>query len=299
MRATLQDLLAAGGPILADGAMGTLLTAQGLPAGSPPPLWNAEQPDKVRAVHRAYIEAGAQVILTNSFVASRILLNRYGLGERASELNRIAAQLARAEADAADRPVVVGGSIGPTGEMLEPYGALTVEDAKAAFAEQAGALAEGGVDAFWIETMSDLEEVRAAVQGCREAAPEMPLVATMTFDTGGRTMMGVTPEKALETLGGFGALALGGNCGNGPDEIEAVISKMHAANPNVVLIAKANAGKPRLEGGVTVFDATPEVMAGYAVKMRDLGATIIGGCCGNTPAHIRAMARALREGQPA
>lgn len=301
MKATLQDLLAAGGPILADGAMGTLLTAQGLPAGSPPPLWNVERPEAVRAVHRAYIEAGSQIILTNSFVASRVLLGRYGLGERAAELNEAAARLARAEADAADRPVVVAGSIGPTGEMLEPLGTLSFEDAKAAFAEQAGALAAGapatgGVDVFWIETMSDLEEVRAAVEGCRQAAPGLPLVTTMTFDTGGRTMMGVTPERALETMSGLGAMALGANCGNGPDEIEDVIRKMHAANPGATLVAKANAGRPRLENGVAVFDATPPVMAGYAARMRALGATIIGGCCGNTPDHIRAMARALREG---
>ncbi|MCZ7545024.1 MAG: homocysteine S-methyltransferase family protein [Anaerolineae bacterium] len=209
MKSTLETLLAPGRPVLADGAMGTLLTAQGLPAGTPPPLWNAEQPEKVQAVHRAYIEAGAQIILTNSFVASRVMLDRYGLGERAAELNRAAAEIARAVADAADRPVVVAGSIGPTGAMLEPYGTLSFADAQAAFAEQAAALADGGVDVFWVETMSDLEEARAAVEGCREAAPDVPVVATMTFDTGGRTMMGTTPEQALEALSGMGAAALG------------------------------------------------------------------------------------------
>ena len=294
MKTTLQSLLARGEPVLADGAMGTLLAAQGLPAGSPPPLWNAEQPDKVRAVHRAYIEAGAQIILSNSFVASRPLLARAGLGERTPELNLAAAQLARAEADAADTPVLVGGSIGPTGEMLAPLGTFAFEDAVAAFAEQAGALAAGGVDVFWIETMADLEEVRAAVEGCQQAAPHVPFVATMTFDAGGRTMMGVAPERALEAISAMGALAAGGNCGNGPDEIEDVIARMHAASPQAVLIAKANAGRPRLVDGVTVFDATPQVMAGYAVKMHARGARIIGGCCGNTPDHIRAMHEALR-----
>jgi 5-methyltetrahydrofolate--homocysteine methyltransferase len=141
--------------------------------------------------------------------------------------------------------------------------------------------------------MSDLEEVRAAVEGCRNAAPDMPLVSTMTFDTKGRTMMGVTPEKALAALGDFGVMALGGNCGNGPDEIAGVIEKMYGANANVVLIAKANAGLPHIEDGVTVYDATPDDMAEYAAHVHDLGARIVGACCGSTPDHIRAIAGAL------
>jgi 5-methyltetrahydrofolate--homocysteine methyltransferase len=293
MRTTLQELLASGQPVIADGAMGTMLFAHGLPRGGSPELWNVEEPERIRAIHRAYIEAGAQIILTNTFGGSRLRLSLHDLADRAAELNRAAAVLARAEADAAAHPVVVAGDIGPTGRLLEPYGDIAFDTAMEVFAEQARALVEGGADVLWIETMADLEEVRAAVEGARHAAPDMPLVVTMTFDTGGRTMFGVTPEKALQTIGGFDVLALGGNCGNGPAEIEGVISKMRAASPEAVLIAKSNAGMPRLEGGLPVYDATPEIMGEHAIRVHDLGANIIGGCCGSTPEHIRAIARAL------
>lgn len=294
MRTTLEELLAAGAPVVADGGMGTMLFSLGLAQGASPELWNVEQPDRIRSVHRGYIEAGAQIILTNSFGGNRIRLGTHGLADRAVELNIAAARLARAEADAAPQPVVVGGSMGPTGQMLAPMGTLSFEDAVDAFAEQARALVEGGVDVLWIETMSDLEEMRAAHTACRQVAPETPVVATMTFDTKGRTMMGVTPERALSVLGEFGVLALGANCGNGPDEVEAVIEKMSASGPAAPLIAKANAGLPRMVDGVAVYDATPEVMAGYARRVRDRGAQIIGACCGSTPDHIRAIAQALK-----
>lgn len=293
MRTTLQELLASGQPVIADGAMGTMLFAHGLPRGGSPELWNVEEPERIRAIHRAYIEAGAQIILTNTFGGNRLRLLLHELSERAAELNRAAAVLARAEADAAAHPVVVAGDIGPTGRLLEPYGDIAFDTAVSVFEEQARALAEGGVDVLWIETMADLEEVRAAVEGVRRGAPGVPVIATMTFDTNGRTMFGVTPEKALQTIGGFDVLALGGNCGNGPAEIEGVISKMRATSPEAVLIAKSNAGMPRLEGGLPVYDATPEIMGEHAIRVHDLGANIIGGCCGSTPEHIRAIARAL------
>jgi len=294
MRTTLQDLLAAGTPVVADGGMGTMLFSLGLVQGDSPELWNMDHPDRIRSVHRGYIEAGAQIILTNSFGGNRIRLGRHDLVGRAAELNAAAARLARAEADAVPQPVVVGGSMGPTGQMLAPMGTLSFEDAVEAFAEQARALVEGGVDVLWIETMSDLEEVRAAHTACRQAAPDVPVVTTMTFDTKGRTMMGVTPERALSTLGEFGVIALGANCGNGPDEIEGVIEKMNASGPAVPLIAKANAGLPRMVDGAAVYDATPEVMADYARRVREHGAQIIGACCGSTPDHIRAIAQALK-----
>jgi 5-methyltetrahydrofolate--homocysteine methyltransferase len=218
----------------------------------------------------------------------------HNLADRAAEINQAGTRLARSEADAAPHPVVVGGSMGPTGQLLAPLGSLDFEDARDAFEQQARALAAGGVDVLWIETMSDLEEVRAAVEGCRRAAPDVPLVSTMTFDTKGRTMMGVTPEKALESLSSLGVLALGGNCGNGPVEIEGVITRMHTANPQTILVAKANAGLPRMVNDVAVYDATPSVMADYARRVRDQGARIIGACCGSTPDHIRAIAAALR-----
>lgn len=296
MQTTWQALLAAGQPIIADGGMGTMLIARGLPRGTAPELWNVERPDDVRAIHRAYIQAGAQIILTNSFGGTRLRLGMHGLAERAAELNRAAARLARAEADAVPQPVIVAGSIGPTGQMLAPMGTLPPEEAAAAFAEQAEALVAGGADVLWIETMSDLEEVRAAVAGCRRAAPEVPVVATMTFDTRGRTMMGTTPEQAATALSELGVVALGANCGKGPDELEAAIGRMQGAGPGVPLVAKANAGAPRLEGGVAVYDATPDVMAAYALRVRALGAGIIGACCGSTPEHIRAIAGALAAG---
>jgi 5-methyltetrahydrofolate--homocysteine methyltransferase len=293
MKSTLEELLATNDVVVADGAMGSRLMAAGLPSGAPSELWNVENPDAVRAVHRSYIDAGSSVILTNSFVGSRPSLARHDLGERTTELNQAAAENARAEADAADRPIVIGGSMGPCGEMFAPFGPLTEEKGTAVFAEQAAALAAGGVDVFWIETMSDLQELLAAVAGCRQADPAIPVVATMSFDRKGRTMMGVTPEQALESLRPLGVAACGGNCGNGPDEILEVIEKIHALDPGAVLVAKANAGVPRLVDGQTIYDAEPPEMAVYAAQARDRGARIIGACCGSTAEHVRAIAEAV------
>ncbi len=295
MQTNLRDLLSSDHPVLADGAMGTMLFDLGLEQGDSPERWNLEYPDRVRRVHQDYIEAGAQIILTNSFGANRILLQQHGLSGQAEQINLTAAQLARAEADAAPVPVAVGGSIGPTGAMMEPLGELTYKAAKAVFEQQARGLAEGGVDAFWIETMYDLEEVRAAVDGCKSAAPELPIVATMTFDTNGHTMMGVAPEAAVEALTELGVISLGGNCGNGPEEIHNVLRKMNRSQSDLVLTAKSNAGVPHLVDGAPAYDATPEDMAEYALQAVEEGAKIIGGCCGSTPAHIRAMAEALQR----
>jgi len=292
---TFERLLSTRDYLLADGAMGTLLMAAGLTAGQAPERWNVERPQVIRDAYRAYIEAGSDIFLTNSFGGSRFRLKLHGLDGRVAELNRAAAQLARAEADAAGRPVAVGGSIGPSGELFEPLGTLSFDVACAGFAEQSAALAEGGVDVLWIETMSDLQEVRAAFEGARSVTG-LSIVTTMTFDTHGRTMMGVTPVQALEAMRELGAAALGGNCGNGPAEIEGVIRAMHAADPGAALVAKSNAGIPKYVDGEIVFDATPDVMARHALRARALGARIIGGCCGNTPDHVRAMAETLRSG---
>ena len=292
---SLETLLESGTVILADGAMGTMLMQAGLEYGGSPEAWNLEHPDRIRAIHREYIGAGSQIILTNSFGGSPFRLRRHGLHERTTEINRIAAELARAEADAAPHPVVVAGSMGPSGELFEPLGELTFDEAREGFAMQALGLAEGGVDVLWIETMSDLQEVQAVVEGVRSVT-SLPLVITMTFDMRGHTMMGVTPVVALEALKANGPLALGGNCGNGPGEIEGVIEAMHTADPTAVLVAKSNAGLPRVVGVDVVYDGTPEVMAQHARRVRELGARIIGGCCGTTPAHLRAMAEALRMG---
>jgi len=294
MKTTFQDLLASGEPVVADGGMGTMLFAQGLTRGESPELWNVTNPEAVRTVHRGYIQAGAQIILTNTFGCNRIRLGLHMLSERTAELNTAAARLARTEADAADHPAAVGGSMGPTGRMLAPLGDLDFDEAVAIFAEQAAALIAGGVDVLWIETMADLEEVRAAVAGCRQVVSDFPVVATMTFDTNGRTMMGVTPEKATEALGELKVLALGANCGNGPDELEQTIARMHTVSPGTILVAKANAGLPHMENGIAVYDATPDSMSSYARRVREQGARIIGACCGSNPDHIRAIAQALK-----
>jgi 5-methyltetrahydrofolate--homocysteine methyltransferase len=266
MKTTLQDLVASGRPVTVDGAMGTNLIELGLELGVPTGVWNVDEPEMVGKVHRDFIEAGSQIILTNTFVCNRLSLKLYDLADRAVELTRAAAQIARAEADAADAPVAVGGSIGPTGDILEPLGTLSHDEACETFEQQATALAGGGVDAFWIETMSDPEEVRTAVESCRRVDPDLPIVITMSF---------------------------GGNCGSSLDEINAVIDEMHTTDPGAVLVAKANAGLPHAEGDVTYYDATPEVMATYAKAVHERGARIIGACCGSTPTHLRAISQAL------
>ena len=288
------ELLRSPGPVLADGSMGTMLMAAGLLFGDPPEVWNTD-PDKsrrVRAVHRGYLDAGSQVILTNSFGGSSFRLKLHNLQDRVFELNQAAAALARAEAG---NEAAVAGSMGPTGELFEPMGALTYADAVASFAEQAAGLQAGGVDVLWIETMSDLNEVRAAVDGARQGAPGLPIVATMTFDTRGFTMMGVSPAEAVSALAELGLAAVGGNCGNGVDEIEGVVHGMCLTGASVPLVAKSNAGMPEIIDGAAVYGGTPEVMAEYARRARALGATVIGACCGSTPAHIRSMGQALRS----
>lgn len=279
--------------VLGDGAMGTMLQEAGLESGGAPELWNVERPEVIRGIYRGYADAGSQVITTNTFGGTSYRLGRDNMSGRVRELNVAGAWLAREVADAAGRPVLVAGDIGPTGEIFAPLGALQPEDAQAAFAEQAAALAEGGADFFLIETMSALEEVEAAIHGIRSAS-DLPIAATMTFDTHFRTMMGVKPAQALKALYGLGVRVIGANCGNGPAEIERIMSEMVAVKPDdVFLIAQSNAGLPKYDQGVIRYDGTPEVMAEYALKMRGLGVRYIGACCGSTPAHIAAMKAAL------
>jgi 5-methyltetrahydrofolate--homocysteine methyltransferase len=289
-----ESLLARPGLILADGGMGTMLMELGLQFGASPELWNVEQPDRVRQVHHGYLQAGSRVILTNTFGGNRLRLGLHNLQDRVVELNRAAAGLVRQEVEAAGGSAIVAGDIGPSGGILAPLGELEPEQAVEAFAEQAGGLIQGGVDILWIETLSSLEEMRAAVDGARQASRDIPIVATMTFDTRGRTMMGVTPEQAVQELSSWGLATFGANCGNGPEEIVAVITKMHAAAPQAALVAKANAGVPKLEKGRAVYGAGPEEMARYATAVADAGARIIGACCGSTPRHLEAMAAALK-----
>lgn len=288
----LQQLLESEPYVLLDGAMGTMLMDVGLASGAPPEEWNTRFPLKVQEVHAQYIAAGSRVILTNSFGGTSYRLKLHGLQDKVHELNRAAATNARAAASAAPHIIVVGGSMGPTGELLEPLGNMAYKEAVAAFAEQATGLVDGGVDVLWVETMSDVNEVRAAIDGVRSVT-DLPIVATMTFDTNGHTMMGVAPEAAVRALEELGVIAAGGNCGNGPGEIETVIRQMRSTKPDVLLVAKSNAGIPKWENEELIYDAAPDVMAHYAVKVHSLGARLIGGCCGSTPHHIRAMANAL------
>jgi len=288
-----QEMIAAPGVILADGAMGTMLFEAGLQFGESPERWNVEHPERVQAVHQAYLKAGSRILLTNTFGGNRWRLSLHGLEPRTREFVEAGARNTRFAVEATGGRALVAGDIGPSGSLLAPLGELDEAEAVAGFAEQAEALLEGGVDVIWIETMSDLGEVTAAVRGVRQASADVPILTTLTFDTHGHTMMGVTPEKALQVLSQQGAAAIGGNCGNGPEEILGVIEKMRAASPTATLIAKANAGLPTLVGGRAVYAATPESMAEYALAAADRGARIVGACCGSTPAHLRAMADSL------
>jgi 5-methyltetrahydrofolate--homocysteine methyltransferase len=283
----LAELLERRKTILGDGAMGTMLHLAGLTEGAPE-RWNVERPDVVSSIHRAYVEAGSDFISTNTFGGTRNRLALDGLADRVVELNEAGARLAR---EAAGEKLVAG-SMGPTGELMEPLGTLTPEGARASFAEQAKALRSGGADFVLIETMSALEEVQAAIEGAREAG--LPVAVTMSFDTHFRTMMGITPAKAVETIAGWGVRVIGANCGNGPAEIERIMTEMTKALPDgVVLMAKSNAGMPRWKDDRITYGGTPGVMAEYARKMAGLGVRIVGGCCGSTPEHIASMRKAL------
>jgi 5-methyltetrahydrofolate--homocysteine methyltransferase len=289
-----QELVDKGTTVVADGAMGTMLMQNGLEFGDPPEVWNLEHPEIIRRVQRGYLDAGSQILLTNTFGGNRLRLELHGREDRVDQLNRTAAVLARVEADAADHPAIVAGDIGPSGQIMAAIGGtLTPELAREVFAEQARGLAAAGVDVMWIETMSDLSEAVAAIQGARDAAPGVPVIATMSFDTRGHTMMGVSPEKAAAALLEAGAAAVGGNCGNGPDELIPVLERMRAAFPDATLVAKANVGQPTLVGMSVSYETTPEMMADFARRFREAGANVVGACCGSTPRHLRAMAEAL------
>lgn len=288
----LEKLLETRDTLLLDGATGTMLMERGLVSGDPPEQWNVIYPDSIRWLYRQYLDAGSDIILTNSFGGTGFRLKLHKLQDRVVEFNQAAARLARAEADATPRPVLVAGSIGPSGELLEPLGSMTFEGAVAGFAEQVKALAEGGADLIWIETMSDMNEVRAAFEGARLAC-NLPITATFSFDTHGRTMMGVRGQDVAKTLKEWGAAAVGANCGNNLPDTERVITEMHAVDPDLILISKANAGIPQWLNGQQAYNGTPEIMAQHALRTRSYGAKLIGACCGSTPDHIRAMKEAL------
>ncbi|MDR9426998.1 MAG: betaine--homocysteine S-methyltransferase [Salibaculum sp.] len=289
----LSRLLAQRDWLLADGATGTTLFNMGLQSGDAPEFWNLDHPDRIRALYSGAVEAGSDLFLTNSFGANAARLKLHDGQDRVGELNRAAAEMGRDVADTAGRDVVVAGSVGPTGEIMAPMGSLTHEIAVEIFHEQAEALKAGGVDVLWVETISAPEEYKAAAQAF--ALADMPWCGTMSFDTAGRTMMGLTSADMVKLVGKLDhpPLAFGANCGVGASDLLRTMLGFAAAGPDTPMIAKGNAGIPKYVDGHIHYDGTPALMADYAALARDCGAMIIGGCCGTTPEHLRAMREAL------
>jgi 5-methyltetrahydrofolate--homocysteine methyltransferase len=286
MRLHILERLASGEVLIADGATGTMLQEAGLPAGTPGEAWVLERPEEIMRLHRAYLDAGSQIVLTTTFGGTRARLKAAGLDVQVAEINRCAAELAR---QMAGDDAYVAGDIGPTGEMMVPIGPLTYEAAVELFAEQAQALAAGGVDLIYVETMSYLDEAQAAVEGARQAC-DLPVFCTFSFDTHGRTSMGVSPAQAAQAMAALGVPATGANCGHAPEEVLDFVPQMREAAPDAYLIAKPNAGLPRMVKRQVVYDATPERMADLACQYIELGVSIVGTCCGSSPAHIAAIA---------
>ncbi|OHV77904.1 betaine--homocysteine S-methyltransferase [Ensifer sp. LCM 4579] len=289
----LSDLLAQKGVLLADGATGTSLFAMGLEAGEAPELWNESKPENITRLHQDFVDAGADIILTNSFGGTRHRLKLHQAEDRVFALNKRAAEIARAVADRAPRKVITAGSVGPTGELLVPLGALSYEDAVSAFIEQIEGLKAGGAEVAWIETMSSPEEIRAAAEAASKVG--LPFVYTGSFDTAGKTMMGLHPKDIHAVAGdiGDGPVAVGANCGVGASDILSSLLDMTAANPDATVVVKGNCGIPEFRGSDIHYSGTPPLMADYARLAVDAGARIIGGCCGTSCAHLAAMRVAL------
>lgn len=280
-------------PIIADGAMGTALFAGGLPVGEAPEAWllTPEGASTVEAVHRSHVGAGSELVLTSTFGANALRLAESTIAGRTAEVCRAAVAVARA---AAGPGRIVAGSMGPTGGLMVPYGPLDAGEVRAAYAQEAAALAEAGADLIWVETMMDLNEAVAAVEGAREGAPGLPVVCTLVFAVRNRTMFGNPAEEAADRLVALGVAGIGANCGDGWAPVEAVIPILAAHAPGLHVVAKANAGIPSgTAEGVTTYPGTPAEAAAYARRVADMGATIVGGCCGTTAAHVAAIAAAL------
>jgi len=293
MTNALSQMLAARDWILADGATGTNLFNMGLQSGDAPEMWNDEHPDRIELLYKQAVDAGSDLFLTNSFGGNAARLKLHGAQKRARELSRISAEIGREVADRYDRPVIVAGSVGPTGEIMAPMGALTHELAVEIFHEQAEGLKEGGADVLWLETISAPEEYKAAAEAFKLA--DMPWCGTMSFDTAGRTMMGLTSADMVNMVDKLGnpPLAYGANCGVGASDLLRTVLGFVAQGSERPIIAKGNAGIPKYHDGHIHYDGTPDLMADYAVLARDAGATIIGGCCGTMPEHLSKMREAL------
>ncbi|TPN34102.1 betaine--homocysteine S-methyltransferase [Mesorhizobium sp. B2-3-3] len=289
----IDALLAEKGVLLADGATGTNLFAMGLEAGEAPELLNETAPGTITSLHQNFVDAGADIILTNSFGGTRHRLKLHHAQDRVHALNKRAAEIARAVADKAGRKVIVAGSVGPTGELLVPLGAMTYDEAVDAFAEQIEGLKEGGAEVAWIETMSAPDEIRAAAQAAIRVG--LPYTYTGSFDTAGRTMMGLLPKDIHGVVDGLAQapLGVGANCGVGASDILASLLDMTDAKPEATVIVKGNCGIPEFRGTEIHYSGTPDLMADYVRLAVDAGAKIVGGCCGTSFQHLAAMRKAL------
>jgi 5-methyltetrahydrofolate--homocysteine methyltransferase len=289
------ERLHAGEILVADGATGSNLQKMGLKPGRPPEDLIIDTPDIILKLASSFVEAGSDIILTCTFGGTRMRMKDSKYQDRTPEVNIRAAELAR-KAASARTDVLVAGSMGPVGALIKPYGPLEAEDVKATFAEQAKALAEGGVDLLLIETMFAFEETTAAFEGARSVT-DLPIVVSFSYDRGTRSMMGVKPKDVIKKYSEMGATLVGANCGTTLENMEAVVKEYAATAANFPLWVKPNAGVPRMdiETEQGIYDMGPEDMATYALKYVELGAKVVGGCCGNTPEHVAAIAKAVKK----
>ena len=288
----LRDQVTARGHLVGDGAMGTLLQDRGWSRARQASAGTPTGRRRSRPSTAPTRRPGAGCLTTNTFGGTSARLAMHGLDDRVADINREAARIAAGVAS--EFGALVAGDIGPSGELIEPLGTLSAEAAREMFAEQAAALAEGGADFILIETMSDLAELEAAILGARDAAPQLEIAATMSFDTNRRTMMGVSPAQAVVRLAELEVVAAGANCGRGPGDMEIVMAEMAEARPEgVLLLAQTNAGMPHLHGDHFEYDVGPQELAEHVDRLRGMGVEIVGACCGSTPAHIAAIASAL------
>jgi 5-methyltetrahydrofolate--homocysteine methyltransferase len=281
--------------LVSDGATGTNLQNVGLVAGAIPEGWVLDQPEKILALEESFVDAGSDIILTCTFGGTRLRLRESPLAQRVEEINRRAVELARQAAS--KRPgTLVAGSIGPTGLLIKPYGPASPEEVVDTYEEQTRGLVAGGVDLLVIETMFAINEAQAALEGVRRVTPEMPVIVSFSYDRGTRSMMGVKPSDVVKTFKPLGVAAIGANCGTSLENMEKILGEYLTAAPDMAYWIKPNAGLPELgENNEAVYKVTPEGMAEYAQKFVGMGARIVGGCCGSTPGHIAAIAKAVKS----
>jgi len=296
------ERLNAGEILVADGATGTNLQKMGVKPGTPPENLVMDDPDTILKLASAFVEAGSDIILTCTFGGTRLRMKESKYAERAPEVNVRAAELARKAASSrtlrqaqGGAGVLVAGSMGPTGALMKPFGPLTPEEVTATYAEQAKALAEGGVDLLLVETMFAFDEADAAFQGARSAT-DLPIVVSFSYDRGVATMMGVKPKKVATKYQEMGAALVGANCGTTLENMEKIIAEYAETAPGVPLWAKPNAGLPRMDvdTNIAMYDVTPEQMGEFARKYVALGARVVGGCCGSTPEHVAGIVKAVK-----